>query len=227
MFSARAEKTLLATGQKKHLASGGPGEAGIMATDDFVPATDFLSALPDFKEMTRKWPSVLSARAGKHNHLTGPAISFDRPYTTNPGFSCFCPSTKTFVSNDFVRIFDNYKRSCFSAQPRTHCIPNGFIWVLHNCSRSCSAQAGTLDFRGFSWVVLVSQWFCNGSQGESMAWTGEEGRRVFLPTAQNVGIPMVLQGFPLTVVGWSFLPTPKWSLSRGCIGNVSSPMVFQ
>ena len=122
-------------------------------------------------------------------------------------FVFFCPPTKTCVSNSFYKVFKNCKRSCFSAQPRNRCISNDFIRFLHNCVRSCSsAQAGTLDSRRSSCIVLVFQRFCNGSQGKSMAWTGEEGRRVFLPTAQNVVFPMVLQGFPLTVCGRVFCP---------------------
>ena len=50
-----------------------------------------------------------------------------------------------------------------------------------------------------------------------MAWTGEEGRRVLLPTAQNVRFPMVSARFSVNCVRSCFLPRLKRWFSIGFI----------
>ena len=78
----------------------------------------------------------------------------------------FCLPTKTFVSNGFARVFDNYQCSYFPAQPRKRCIPNGFVRVFHNCSRmfpSCRRKSrdpvGSNDLHWFSnGFLMIPPW---------------------------------------------------------------------
>ncbi len=54
--------------------------------------------------------------------------------------------------------------------------------------------------------MFVFQWVSKDSQVVSIVWTGEEVPYLFLATSENVGLPMVLLGFLVTVGGYLFLP---------------------